>query len=219
MGARTAVYVAAAALSLATASIAGAAQARAPIPGTEGCVGCHSGPAEKSYALSKHGVIARLEAGRTRAGAPPRAPTCVTCHPSQARRPATPHHDNPRARERARAAATATCGDCHAPRYVAVQLDVAARSLAIGEMKRREAQALVESARGDADPTASARIETLYASLVATDLRSLRLGLGHQSPDDQWWLGQAALDGSLLRIKGALSEARRDAARSAAAAR
>lgn len=81
----------------------------------------------------------------------------------------------------------------------------------VREMKRREAQALVESARGDADPTASARIETLYASLVATDLRSLRLGLGHQSPDDQWWLGQAALDGSLLRIKGALSEARRDA--------
>ena len=40
--------------------------------------------------------------------------------------------------------------------------------------------------------------------------------LAHQSPDYQWWLGQAALDGSLLRIKGALGEARRSRAMAAA---
>jgi hypothetical protein len=37
-------------------------------------------------------------------------------------------------------------------------------------------------------------------------LNNLYLGIGHQSPDYQWWHGQPALDGDLLRIRGALDE-------------
>ncbi len=40
-------------------------------------------------------------------------------------------------------------------------------------------------------------------------LRNLRLGIGHQSPDYQWWYGHAALDGDLLRIKSVLSRSAR----------
>lgn len=199
--------------ALAFASAVAAQTPRAPIPGTGACLECHAGPAEKTYALSKHGVIARLDAGRARGAATARAPTCATCHPAEASRPVVPHHANPPAREQARGATADACRACHAPRYVAAQLDAAARALAIGEMKRREAHALVDTARHEADPATLGRIEVLYAALVSADLRSLRLGLGHQSPDDQWWLGQAALDGTLLRIKGALTEARRDTAR------
>lgn len=188
---------------------------RPPIPGTEVCVGCHAGPAERSYALSKHGVIARLDAGRTRPAAGPRALTCGTCHPVEARTPTAPHSATAAERELARRAPVEACGACHAPRYVAVLLDSAERSRAIGEMKRREAYALVEGARREADAATVARIESLYATLVGADMKALALGLAHQSPDDQWWLGQAAIDGALLRIKGALSEARRDAARTA----
>jgi hypothetical protein len=88
-------------------------------------------------------------------------------------------------------------------------LAAAQRGLAIGEMKRREAEALLDLARKEMTATELARIEKLLATLRDENLRDLRLGLGHQSPDYQWWLGQAALDGSLLRIKGALGEARR----------
>jgi len=40
-------------------------------------------------------------------------------------------------------------------------------------------------------------------------LKNVYLGVGHQSPDYQWWHGQPALDGDLLRIKGALGELHR----------
>jgi hypothetical protein len=33
--------------------------------------------------------------------------------------------------------------------------------------------------------------------------------VGHQSPDYQWWHGQPALDGDLIRIRDAMDEARR----------
>jgi hypothetical protein len=33
--------------------------------------------------------------------------------------------------------------------------------------------------------------------------------VGHQSPDYQWWHGQPALDGDLLRIKGVVAERER----------
>jgi predicted DNA-binding protein (UPF0278 family) len=95
---------------------------------------------------------------------------------------------------------------------VTEQLAAAQRGLAIGEMKRREAEALVELARHEMTTTELAQVEKLFATLRDQNLRELRLGLAHQSPDYQWWLGQAALDGSLLRIKGALGEARRSQA-------
>jgi len=37
-------------------------------------------------------------------------------------------------------------------------------------------------------------------------LRNVYLGAAHQSPDYQWWHGQPALDGDLLRIKSLIGE-------------
>lgn len=168
------------------------------------CMDCHGDNAQKSWALSKHGVIDRLEAGRERR----RAPDCAGCHAVEAATPAAPHYGRKASREQARAATWDSCRSCHSPRYTTEQNAAAQRGLAIGEMKQREAAALLEAARKESAGAELARIETLYTALLG-NLRDLRLGLGHQSPDYQWWLGQAALDGSLLRIKGALGEARR----------
>lgn len=168
------------------------------------CIDCHGDSAKKSWALSKHGVIATLEAGRERR----RAPDCAGCHAIEAATPTVPHYGGKASREQARAAAQDSCRACHSPRYTTEQNAAAQRGLDIAQMKRREAAALIEAARKESGGPELARIEALYAELQG-NLRNLRLGLGHQSPDYQWWLGQAALDGSLLRIKGALGEVRR----------
>ncbi|MBI5109910.1 MAG: hypothetical protein HZA62_14325 [Rhodocyclales bacterium] len=172
------------------------------------CVECHAGAAERSWALSKHGVIARIEAGRERR----RAPDCTGCHSVEAQAPTATHYAGKRSRAQAREAATESCRACHSPRYTTEQNAAAQRGLAIGEMKQREAEALVATARRETAGEELARIESLFATLRDKNLRELRLGLAHQSPDYQWWLGQAALDGSLLRIKGTLGEARRNRA-------
>lgn len=171
------------------------------------CVDCHGDGAQKSWAPSKHGVIARLDAGRERR----RAPDCAGCHAIEAATPAVPHYGRKASREQARDAAWNACRACHSPRYTTEQRAAAQRGLDIGAMKQREAAALLVTARLETSGTELAHIEMLYARLEG-NLRDLRLGLAHQSPDYQWWLGQAALDGSLLRIKGALGEARRSRA-------
>jgi len=176
-----------------------------PAAAGEACVSCHGGAAERSYALSKHGVIARVEAGRKRQ----RTPRCEDCHRFEAGAPAPQHYAKEGEREQARQQASAGCGTCHSPRYATEQMAASKRALAVGEMKLREAQAVADAARKELKGEALARIESLLATLREEHLRDLRLGLGHQSPDYQWWLGQAALDGDLLRIKGALGEARR----------
>ena len=176
------------------------------------CIDCHAGAAERSWALSKHGVIATIEAGRNRR----RAPDCAGCHAVEAQGTTAKHYDARRTRAQAREAASESCRACHSPRYTTEQNAAAQRGLAIGEMKRREAEALVAVARKELSGGELARIEKLFATLRDDDLRHLRLGLAHQSPDYQWWLGQAALDGSLLRIKSALGEARRGSAAIAA---
>lgn len=171
---------------------------------SETCVDCHGESAQKSWALSKHGVIARLEIGRERS----RAPDCAGCHAIETATPTTPHYGSKGTREQARDVAWNACRACHSPRYTTEQSAAAQRGLEIALMKSREATALLEAARKETRGPELARIESLYAALEG-NLRDLRLGLGHQSPDYQWWLGQAALDGSMLRIKGALGEARR----------
>jgi hypothetical protein len=169
------------------------------------CVECHAGAAERSYTLSKHGVIARIEAGRQRQ----RVPRCEGCHEFEAKAPAPLHYVNAEARDQARQKAASACGSCHSPRYVAEQFAAAQRAQAIGDMKLREAEAAAAAASGALSREESSRIEELLATMRGEHLRDLRLGLAHQSPDYQWWLGQAALDGDLLRVKGTLGEARR----------
>jgi hypothetical protein len=121
-----------------------------PSPAAAGktCVDCHAGAAERSWALSKHGVIARIEAGRERAA---RAPDCTACHASKPKAPAPQHYPTKTARPRGPASRHgASCGACHSPRYVAGQLAAAQRGLA----HRRD-----EAARSRGAGSTSARKE------------------------------------------------------------
>ena len=190
----------------------------------DACVDCHeklNRAVVHSYATSKHGVIMRLEeAGydwsQPLARGNYRAPGCAYCHlhagehdvsrsvtpwvPLAAPKTAVPDAELP--------AAMTVCGDCHAPRYIAEQASVGARMLDIARMKLREAHDVVARQRETLAPQDRAALDALFGGMQ-THARNVRLGAGHQSPDYQWWHGQPALDGDLLRIKGVVAEQER----------
>ncbi|MBF0436824.1 MAG: hypothetical protein HQL77_15830 [Magnetococcales bacterium] len=95
------------------------------------------------------------------------------------------------ARTEARAA---PCRDCHSPRFVATWFATGDRMVEIGRMKVREA---TQAAALRDDP----ETRILLQRMRDEHLRNVRLGVGHQSPDEQWWHGHPAMDGDLLRIK------------------
>ncbi|MCK5263266.1 MAG: hypothetical protein KAJ92_06240, partial [Gammaproteobacteria bacterium] len=71
--------------------------------------------------------------------------------------------------------------------------------------KVREADSLIQQAENEFSeqqllPAKQQRLK------MQQHLINVSLGAGHQSPDYQWWHGQPALDGDLLRIKGFISE-------------
>jgi hypothetical protein len=86
------------------------------------------------------------------------------------------------------------------------QLDAGARLLEIAGLKDEEADRT--AARLPAGGNASADLLTS----TRKHARNVRLGAGHQSPDYQWWHGQPALDGDLIRLRDAVARAARDAA-------
>lgn len=152
------------------------------------CVACHgeSSPEVHGWRLSKHGVLARIST-------PGRAPGCVDCHTPKAHQPADAEAMNQ------------ICGQCHSPRYVATLHANGRRMLEVGNMKQREALGLLARARAQFPAAALQDMERHYGHLQK-HLRNLRLGVAHQSPDYQWWHGHPALDGDLLRIKGAYDD-------------
>jgi hypothetical protein len=168
----------------------GAAHAQAPAGSFNQaqCVACHGETSSEVYGwrLSKHGVLARIST-------PGRAPGCVDCHTPKAHKPADAE------------AMGQACGRCHSPRYVETLRVNGERMLEVGNMKQREALALLTRARGQFPATALRDMERHYEHLQK-HLRNVRLGVAHQSPDHQWWHGHPALDGDLLRLKGAYDE-------------
>ena len=183
----------------------------------EACTGCHAGPATHSYATSKHGVLVRI--GRPDWSRPlrrgeHRSPGCAYCHLHQG------NHDvgagvrawNPvdgtdaAEQERVQEVMRAVCQDCHAPRYITRLFDNGERMLEIGQMKVREAAGLLEPAAGEYTEEELAAARDHFERMQERHLHNLYLGIAHQSPDYQWWHGQPALDGDLLRIRGALDE-------------
>ncbi len=188
------------------------AAARARRDGT--CTGCHeklNREVVHSYATSKHATILKLEEPRYDWSRPLargnyRAPGCAYCHlhagghnTAQAVAPWDPNTDPGETAAPARAAMQGICGECHAPRYVAEQLGVGGRMTDIARMKLREARDLVAAHPGNA--ALAAQMDAMHKHG-----RNVRLGAGHQSPDYQWWHGQPALDGDLLRIKAIVSD-------------
>lgn len=152
------------------------------------CIACHgpNSPEVEGWRLSKHGVLARISS-------PGRAPGCVDCHGAEAHRPANPD------------AMRETCGKCHSPRYLETLAANGRRMVAVGEMKQREALALLAQARRQF-PAERLKAMEEHDHHLQKHLRNIRLGVGHQSPDHQWWHGHPALDGDLLRLKGAYDE-------------
>jgi hypothetical protein len=95
------------------------------------------------------------------------------------------------------------CGGCHAPRFVREQLDAGERLTAIADLKVAEAEQIAAH-----HPGGLAKSSELLGK-VRAHLRNVRLGAGHQSPDYQWWHGQPALDGDLIRLRDAVARASR----------
>lgn len=184
------------------------------------CIDCHGGeqtPAVHSYRTSKHGVLVRLEQedqGQPLEAANYRVPGCAYCHIHQG------NHDvgvgvrawNPvdgtdaAEQERVQEVMRAVCQDCHAPRYITRLFDNGERMLEIGQMKVREAAGLLQPAAGKYTEEELAAARDHFERMQERHLHNLYLGIAHQSPDYQWWHGQPALDGDLLRIRGALDE-------------
>ncbi len=191
----------------------------------DACTDCHGGldsSVVRSYVTSKHGVIATIEGNqwdwsRRLAEANYRTPTCAYCHLYDGRHdvgrviapwaPWTPLGKGDRAAfEEARENAEAPCLDCHSPRYVEVLFAAGDRGMDIGRRKMREAQALLDGLAGSEN---AGELRRLVKDMESKSLKSLWHGTVHQSPDYQWWFGQAALDGDLVRIKAAVSRRQR----------
>ncbi|MBT7308529.1 MAG: hypothetical protein HN842_09955 [Gammaproteobacteria bacterium] len=167
------------------------------------CAGCHQGSAAHSYVTSKHGVINTIEASRQDWSAPLqvgnyRAPGCSYCHNYGG------DHSDTMAPERGPAVRQWICAGCHSPRYVREQFENGVRQLAIADLKLAEGDTLLA--------TADHLEEEQRLALKQSQLdhrRNVLYGVGHQSPDYQWWHGQPALDGDLIRIRDAVDKSQR----------
>lgn len=191
----------------------------------ETCIDCHGGkkdPVVHSYTTSKHGILVLLEQedwdwNRPLASANYRAPGCAYCHMHDGnhdvgagvRRGESAEDTSATELERVQDAMRIVCQECHSPRYVTHLFDNGERMLNIGRMKVREAAGLIEQAAGEFSAAELAVANRLLEKMRSKHLKNLYLGVGHQSPDYQWWHGHPALDGDLLHIKGALGELRR----------
>jgi len=187
------------------------------------CIDCHGGakaPVVHSYTTSKHGVLVRLEQDnpdRPLASANYRAPGCAYCHMHAGNhdinamvRVWKPEADTaPAELERVQDAERAVCQDCHSPRYVTRLFLNGEGMLNIGRMKVREAAAALELAASEESAAELNTARRQFEEMRSVHLKNLYLGVGHQSPDYQWWHGHPALDGDLLRIKGELGRLRR----------
>ena len=90
---------------------------------------------------------------------------------------------------------------CHAPRYIQRLRENALGMTAIADMKYREAGQLLQ--RQIMNPGCASALAELDKSR-RKHRDNVYLGAFHQSPDYQWWHGQPALDGDLLRIRSVL---------------
>jgi len=185
--------------------------------GAVGCIDCHGGkksPVVHSYLTSKHGVLMRLEENSYDWQQPflmanYRAPGCSYCHLHQAghnvNKMVRPNLMDVEGAKDVEIEIRKVCQDCHAPRYIVSLLVSGEDMLEIARKKVREANTLVTKASehysdNELEPARKA-IQTMQKHL-----KNVYLGAGHQSPDYQWWHGQPALDGDLLRVKGIVGE-------------
>jgi len=102
----------------------------------------------------------------------------------------------------------AVCQDCHSPRYITHLFSNNEAMLEVGRKKVREADHFIEQAAKEFSDNELTYVKK-QLKIMQQHLKNVYLGGGHQSPDYQWWHGQPALDGDLLRIKDRLGELHR----------
>lgn len=179
----------------------------------QACVSCHGGekaPVVHSYASSKHGTLMRLEEkqqdwSQSLELANYRVPGCSYCHMHAgnhdvgevARRNLM---DNTEA-EKLQDGILVVCQDCHSPRYISRLLSNGEAMLEIARKKVREASDIIRQVEGKFTDADLLQVRQMMKNMEY-HLKNVYLGVAHQSPDYQWWHGQPALDGDLLRIKG-----------------
>jgi len=171
----------------------------------QSCASCHEGPASHSYSTSKHGVISHLNEDIQDWNQPLqrgkyRTPTCSYCHLHNG------DHGDTMAPGRGPEVRQWICSGCHSPRYVREQFANGKRQLAIADLKVKEGEGLIASVVD----IQSVSLMELKQQLIR-HRRNVLFGVGHQSPDYQWWHGQPALDGDLIRIREAVSKLHRKA--------
>jgi hypothetical protein len=167
----------------------------------DACVECHGGatsPVVHSYTSSKHGILMQLEQNnydwtKPLRTANYRAPGCSYCHMHSGNHATGKTEKLKPDMDRI----SAVCADCHGPRYIARLNDNALRMQNIADMKLHEAQKLADEFSDSENPELDHALHSMQKHV-----RNVYLGAFHQSPDYQWWHGQPALDGDLLRIKG-----------------
>lgn len=184
------------------------------------CIDCHGGkkaPVVHSYSTSKHGAIMQMEKNsydwqQPLSLANYRAPGCSYCHLYRG-----DHNVNSMTRDslmdnnavdKIESRIRKVCQDCHAPRYITQLLANGEAMLEIARKKLREGENLIEQSSIDFSK-ADLKPARKMIEKMQQHLRNVYLGAGHQSPDYQWWHGQPALDGDLLRIKGHIDELHR----------
>lgn len=184
------------------------------------CIECHGGikdPVVHSYSSSKHGVLMRLEQSsydwsQPFALANYRAPGCGYCHMHRGN-----HDMNTMVRldlmemlktEEVQDEIRDVCQDCHSPRYIAALITNGESMLEIARKKVREGGDVIKQAADSFTDAELIPAKKQYKKMQQ-HLRNVYLGVGHQSPDYQWWHGQPALDGDLLRIKSFIGELHR----------
>ncbi len=183
----------------------------------EVCIDCHGGktdPVVHSYSSSKHGTLMRLEKNsydwkQSFELANYRSPSCGYCHMHQNNHnvSVTVRHDlmGESETEMIQDKARVVCQECHSPRYITQLFSNGEAMLEIARKKVREANALIEQAEKTFSETELAPAKK-HRQKMQQHLKNVHLGVAHQSPDYQWWHGQPALDGDLLRIKDSISE-------------
>ena len=188
----------------------------------ESCTNCHGGekaPVAHSYSSSKHGTLMRIEKNgydwsQPLQSANYRTPGCGYCHMhsgnhnvSKSVRHELMTNDSV---EAVQDYTRSVCQDCHSPRYITRLLENGEAMLEIARKKVREASALINQAEKNRENMTLDESGLLAARRQLEKMRqhltNVQLGIGHQSPDYQWWHGQPALDGDLLRIKDSIGE-------------
>jgi RecJ-like exonuclease len=184
------------------------------------CIDCHGGkkdPVVHSYSTSKHGTLMQIENNtydwsQSFELANYRVPGCGYCHMQR-----NNHNVSSTVRddlmsslgvENVQDKIRAACQDCHSSRYITQLFSNGESMLEIARKKVREANVLIEQAE-KVFSNADLESANKYQKKMQYHLKNVYLGVGHQSPDYQWWYGQPALDGDLLRIKDSIGELQR----------